>query len=251
MSMKYRLDRRACVGPYRRLGRIGACCRSPVVAPKQQSLDKVSYQTNWRAQAEHGGFYYAVANGILQEACIDADIRMGGPQQNPSQLLLGGRVDMIMSNSFEAIRYVEENLPFLCIGSNLPERPAGHHLAPRVGHDSLAALKGKPILVAQRRTSFWPFLKAKFGFTERADQALHLQTSRRSWPTSRPRSRGSSRPSLRHRAAGHQARGASDRRCRVRELQHERSTSPARWWKRRRMSCSVSSMRQPRGGRPT
>ena len=47
----------------------------------------------------------ALANGIYKKYGIDADIRMGGPQQNPSQLLLGGRVDMIMSNSFEAIRY--------------------------------------------------------------------------------------------------------------------------------------------------
>ena len=56
---------------------------------------------------------YAVANGIYKKYGIDADIRMGGPQQNPSQLLLGGRVDMIMSNSFEGINYAKEGLPFL------------------------------------------------------------------------------------------------------------------------------------------
>jgi NitT/TauT family transport system substrate-binding protein len=92
-----------------------------------QGLDKVSYQTNWRAQAEHGGFYYAVANGIYRKYGIEADIRMGGPQQNPSQLLLGGRVDMIMSNSFEAIRYAQVPVHRL----DLPEGPAGHHLPPR------------------------------------------------------------------------------------------------------------------------
>jgi NitT/TauT family transport system substrate-binding protein len=167
--MKYRLDRRAA------LGLIGGTSASVLIpmpgSPvRAQTLDKVSYQTNWRAQAEHGGFYFAVANGIYKKYGIEADIRMGGPQQNPSQLLLGGRVDMIMSNSFEAINYVKENIPFLCIGSIFQKDPQVLISHPGVGHDNLAALKGKPILVgAAGRTSYWPFLKAKFGYSE--DQA--------------------------------------------------------------------------------
>ncbi|MCA0320705.1 MAG: ABC transporter substrate-binding protein [Proteobacteria bacterium] len=132
-----------------------------------QGLDKVSYQTNWRAQAEHGGFYYAVAHGIYRKYGIDADIRMGGPQQNPSQLLLGGRVDMVMSNSFEAVRYVQENLPFLCIGSIFQKDPQVIICHPGVGNDSFPQLKGKTILVAAGgRTSYWPYLRARFGFTD-------------------------------------------------------------------------------------
>lgn len=132
-----------------------------------QGLDKVSYQTNWRAQAEQGGFYQAVAAGIYRKHGIDADIRMGGPQQNPSQLLLGGRVDMIMANSLEAIHYVQENLPFLCIASIFQKDPQVIICHPGVGHDRFEALKGKTILVgAQGRVSFWPYLKARFGFTD-------------------------------------------------------------------------------------
>jgi NitT/TauT family transport system substrate-binding protein len=103
------------------LGLIGGAAAASLAAPRRaaraQSLDKVSYQTNWRAQAEHGGFYLAATNGIYKKHGIDCDVRMGGPQQNPSQLLLGGAVDMIMSNSFEAINYAKENLPFLAIAS--------------------------------------------------------------------------------------------------------------------------------------
>jgi NitT/TauT family transport system substrate-binding protein len=167
--MKYRLNRRAALGV---LGGATASTLIPMPGSRvnAQTLDKVSYQTNWRAQAEHGGFYFAVANGIYKKYGIDADIRMGGPQQNPSQLLLGGRVDMIMSNSFEAINYVKENIPFLCIGSIFQKDPQVLISHPGVGHDNLAALKGKPILVgAAGRTSYWPFLKAKFGYAE--DQA--------------------------------------------------------------------------------
>ncbi|MGL4442709.1 MAG: ABC transporter substrate-binding protein [Alsobacter sp.] len=165
-SMKYRIDRRAALGL---LGGAGASALIPMTGSRvnAQTLDKVSYQTNWRAQAEHGGFYLAVANGIYKKYGIDADIRMGGPQQNPSQLLLGGRVDMIMSNSFEAINYARENLPFLCIAAIFQKDPQVIISHPGVGHDSFPDLKGKPILVgAGGRTSFWPFLKSKFGFTD-------------------------------------------------------------------------------------
>jgi NitT/TauT family transport system substrate-binding protein len=166
MMMKYRLNRRAALGL---LGGTTASMLIPVPGARvsAQTLDKVSYQTNWRAQAEHGGFYYALANGIYKKYGIDADIRMGGPQQNPSQLLLGGRVDMIMSNSFEAIRYVEQNLPFLCIASIFQKDPQVLICHRGVGNDSFEQLKGKPILVGGAgRTSYWPFLKAKFGYRD-------------------------------------------------------------------------------------
>ena len=162
-STKYRVNRRAA------LGLIGgsALVAVPGARVNAQTLDKISYQTNWRAEPEHGGFYLAVTNGIYRKYGIEADIRMGGPQQNPSQLLLGGRVDMTMSTSFEAINYVKENLPFLCIGTVFQKDPTVLISHPGVNHDNLADLKGAPILVgAEGRTSYWPFLKAKFGFAD-------------------------------------------------------------------------------------
>lgn len=165
MMQKYRLNRRAALGL---LGGGAAAALLPVGGRvNAQTLDKVSYQTDWRAQAEHGGFYYAQAAGIYKKYGLDADIRMGGPQMHPSQLLLGGKVDMVMSNSFEAINYVREKLPFLCIASIFQKDPQVLISHPGVGNDSLAALKGKPILIsAGGRTSFWPYLKSKYGYTD-------------------------------------------------------------------------------------
>ena len=168
-TMKYRINRRAA------LGLVGGTAASyliplPGARVNAQTLDKVSYQTNWRAQAEHGGFYLAVATGLYKQHGIECDLRPGGPQQNPSQLLLGGRVDMIMSNSFEGINYVKGNLPFLVIASIFQKDPQVIISHPNVGHDKLENLKGKPILIgAASHNSYWPFLKAKFGFTD--DQA--------------------------------------------------------------------------------
>ena len=163
----YRIDRRAALSGLGLSGLAAALVAAPGRRARAQTLDRVSYQTNWRAQAEHGGFYYAVVHGLYAKHGIACDLRMGGPQQNPSQLLLGGRVDMIMSSSAEAINYAREDLPFLCIASIFQKDPQVLISHPGVGHDSLPALKGKPILIgAAGRNGYWPFLRAKYGFSD-------------------------------------------------------------------------------------
>ncbi|UFN51121.1 ABC transporter substrate-binding protein [Roseomonas sp. OT10] len=161
--MRYRIERRALLSGAAGLALV------PVGAsrPRAQALDKVSFQTNWRAQAEHGGYYHAVANGLYRKHGIECDLRMGGPQQNPAQLLLAGRVDMIMSNGFQALSYAREGIPFLCIGAIMQKDPQILMAHPGVGNDSFPAMKGKPILIgASGRVTYWPFLRAKFGFTD-------------------------------------------------------------------------------------
>src|SRR3981081_4738940 len=119
---RYRLSRRAA------LGLIGAAGGSVLVklpgrTASAQPVDKVSYQTSWRAQAEHGGFYQAVAAGIYKKYGIDCDLRMGGPQVSVSQLLMGGRVDLGMSSGLEALNYAKEDLPFFCVASIFQKSP--------------------------------------------------------------------------------------------------------------------------------
>lgn len=132
-----------------------------------QALDKVSFQTNWRAQAEHGGYYQAVEAGIYRRHGIECDLRMGGPQQNPAQLLLAGRVDFIMSNGFLALNYVREGLPFLTIGAIMQKDPQVLMTHEGNGIDSFEDMKGRPMLIGDAgRITYWPFLQAKFGFTD-------------------------------------------------------------------------------------
>lgn len=132
-----------------------------------QSLDRVSFQTNWRAQAEHGGYYHAVASGLYRRAGLEVDLRMGGPQQNPAQLLLAGRVDMIMSNGFQALNYVREGLPFMTIGAIMQKDPQILMTHEGNGINSFEDMRGRPILVgASGRVTYWPFLRRRFGFTD-------------------------------------------------------------------------------------
>jgi NitT/TauT family transport system substrate-binding protein len=161
---RYRIERRALLG-----GGIGFALAAVPGArvPYAQQLDRVSFQTNWRAQAEHGGYYQAVAAGIYRRYGIECDLRMGGPQQNPAQLLLAGRVDMIMSNAFQALNYVRENLPFLCIASIMQKDPQVLMTHEGNGINRFEDMRGRPILIgAGGRVSYWPFLRQRFGFTD-------------------------------------------------------------------------------------
>jgi NitT/TauT family transport system substrate-binding protein len=132
-----------------------------------QSLDRVVFQTDWRAQAEHGGYYQAVAKGIYRKHGIECDLRQGGPQQNPAQMLVGGRADMIMSNPFQALNYARDNMPFLCIAAIFQKDPVILMTHEEAGIDSFEKMRGKPISIsAAGRVTHWPFLRSRFGFDD-------------------------------------------------------------------------------------
>ena len=130
-------------------------------------LDRVVFGTNWYAQAEHGGFYQAVAMGIYQAKGLDVIIKMGGPQVNGTQLLMGRVVDFFMGFGADAIKAVEVGIPKITVAAIFQKNPLVLIAHPGVGIKSLEDLKGKPIYVsAVANTTFWPFLKAKYGFSD-------------------------------------------------------------------------------------
>ena len=93
-------------------------------AARAQGLDKLTFGTNWKAQAEHGGYYQAVATGIYRKYDLDVAIRMGGPQINHPQLLASGVIDFNMgSNCFSALNYVKNNIPMVCVGTVFQKDP--------------------------------------------------------------------------------------------------------------------------------
>src|SRR5262245_65450690 len=89
-------------------------------AARAQGLDKLTFGTNWKAQAEHGGYYQAVATGIYRKYDLDVTIRMGGPQINHPQLLAAGVIDFNMgSNCFSELNYVKNKISMVCVGTDL------------------------------------------------------------------------------------------------------------------------------------
>mgnify|MGYP000396727830 FL=1 len=153
-----RLNRRAA------LGLVAGPLLMPLARPaRAQTRDRLVFQTDWRAQAEHGGYYQAIAAGLYAKAGIDCDLRQGGPSLNISQLLLNGRVDMTMSNSFEAFTYVREDAPFFTIASIFQKDPQvliGH---PDTGFRRFEDLKGRMLLIGSGgRVTYWPYLRQKY-----------------------------------------------------------------------------------------
>jgi NitT/TauT family transport system substrate-binding protein len=133
-----------------------------------QALDRVTFGTDWKAEAEHGGYYQAIATGLYQKRGIDLVLRQGGPQVNQSQLLAAGRIDFsIGSNSFIPLNLAKNGIPMVAVAALFQKDPAVLIAHKGVGNDSLAALKGKPIMVGgDTRVGWWLFLKAKFGYSD-------------------------------------------------------------------------------------
>jgi NitT/TauT family transport system substrate-binding protein len=140
-----------------------ALALSPAVA-----LDEVTFGTNWKAQAEHGGYYQPVAAGIYEKHGLKVTIRQGGPNVNHAQLLAAGRIDFNMGdNCFTALNYVKENVPVVVVGAVFQKDPAVLMAHPETGADRLADLKGRPVFISPAsRSGWWLWLQTAYGFTD-------------------------------------------------------------------------------------
>src|SRR5262245_6830636 len=86
----------------------GLLALTALLAPaRAETLDKISFGTNWVAEAEHGGFFQAVADGTYQKYGLDVTIVPGGPNTNNRILLTAGKLDFFMAantlQSFDAV----------------------------------------------------------------------------------------------------------------------------------------------------
>jgi NitT/TauT family transport system substrate-binding protein len=123
-----------------------------------QAPDKLVFATDWLAQAEHGGYYQAQAEGLYKKYNLDVTIRMGGPQVNGLQLLAVGQLDVVMGDALQVISAVEQKVPVTAIAATFQKNPTV--LIAHPGVAKLADLKGKPVAIsAAANTTFWPWLK--------------------------------------------------------------------------------------------
>jgi len=137
-----------------------------LAAAPAQAQDKFTYMTNWYAQAEHGGFYQALAEGIYKKHGLDVTIKMGGPQVNITQMMAAGQADCIMGSSdIQMMQVREGGVPVVTVAAYFQKDPQV-----LIAHEDVTKfeqLKGKTLLIgAQAQRGYWPWLKAKFGFTD-------------------------------------------------------------------------------------
>jgi NitT/TauT family transport system substrate-binding protein len=127
--------------------------------------EKLVFTTNWFAEAEHGGFYQALATGIYKKYGLDVTIKMGGPQVNSMQLLAAGQSDIIMGYDIQTMNSQEQGIPAVTVGVTFQKDPQG--MLTHEDVTSLDQIKTKTILIAgSAHTSYWPWLKTKYGLDD-------------------------------------------------------------------------------------
>jgi NitT/TauT family transport system substrate-binding protein len=133
-----------------------------------QALDKVSFGTNWLAEAEHGGFYQALADGTYRHYGLDVTIVPGGPNVNNRLLLPVGKLDFYMSaNSLQSFDAVAQNIPTLAVAAMFQKDPQVLMAHPDQGIDKFEDLKQLTLFVSKEGlASYFQWLKADFGFSE-------------------------------------------------------------------------------------
>ncbi|WP_038211924.1 ABC transporter substrate-binding protein [Xenophilus azovorans] len=131
-----------------------------------QAQEKFVYMTNWYAQAEHGGFYQAVATGIYKKYGLDVTVKMGGPQVNILQIMGAGQADCIMGSSdLQMLRARDNGLPVVTLAAMFQKDP--QVLIAHEDVKTMEDMKGKTILIAaSAQQGYWAWVKSKYGLTD-------------------------------------------------------------------------------------
>ncbi|GAA0759916.1 ABC transporter substrate-binding protein [Ideonella azotifigens] len=134
-----------------------------------QADDKVVFATNWKAQAAHGGFYQAVADGTYRKYGLEVEIRPGGPQVNNRPLLPAGKIDFLMTgNLLHSFDNVKSGVPVVTVASLFQKDPQALMAHPGQGYVKFEDLKNAPVawIAKDAQFSWWAWLKADYGFSD-------------------------------------------------------------------------------------
>ena len=137
-------------------------------AHAQQKLDKVSFGTNWVAEAEHGGFFQALADGTYKKYGLDVTIVPGGPNANNRILMTSGKIEFYMSaNTLQSFDAVSNNIPTLAVAAIFQKDPQVLLAHPESNVKKLEDLKPLTLFVSKEgMATYFQWLKSEYGFDE-------------------------------------------------------------------------------------
>ena len=137
-------------------------------AGAQTALDKVSFGTNWVAEAEHGGFFQALADGTYKKYGLDVTIVPGGPNDNNRMLLIAGKLDFFMAaNTLMSFDAAANNVPVVTIAAIFQKDPQVFLTHPESKVAKLEDLKPLTLFVSKEGiSSYFQWLKSEYGFSE-------------------------------------------------------------------------------------
>jgi NitT/TauT family transport system substrate-binding protein len=137
--------------------------------PTAIAADHVTFATNWKAQAAHGGFYQAVVDGTYARYGLDVTILQGGPSVNNRPLLPAGRIDFLMTgNLLHSFDNVRNGVPTVVVAAMFQKDPQALIAHPGQGYERFEALRSAPVVLIAKdgQFSWWQWLKAAHGFSD-------------------------------------------------------------------------------------
>jgi NitT/TauT family transport system substrate-binding protein len=146
-----------------------ACLAAFSPARAQATLDKVSFGTNWVPEAEHGGFFQAVADGTYKRYGLDVTIVPGGPNDNNRMLLISGKLDFFMAaNTLMSFDAVANKVPVVTVAAMFQKDPQVFLTHPESKVTKLEELKPLTLFVSKEGiSSYFQWLKSEYGFSEK------------------------------------------------------------------------------------
>ncbi len=132
------------------------------------ALDKVTFATNWLAEAEHGGFYQAKADGTYENYGLDVTILQGGPNANNRLLLAAGKIEFDLgANLIQAFDAAAQNIPIVAVAALFQKDPFVLLSHPGVGLDHIEDLpKATAFIGKDGFVSVYQWLKRAYGFKD-------------------------------------------------------------------------------------
>ena len=139
----------------------------PAFAESHKELTPVTFGTNWLPQAEHGGFYQAVANGDYAQCGLDVTIVPGGPQVNNRALLFAGKMDFYMGGDLlHAFAAAQEGIPTVAVAAMFQKHPQVIVAHPGKA-ETFEDLKDLELMISDTGfASFYRWMMGSYGFTE-------------------------------------------------------------------------------------
>ena len=146
-----------------------AALATALMGAQAEAAEPIIFGTDWKAQAEHGGFYQAAADGTYARYGLDVSIRPGGPQVNHSQLLAAGKVDFnIGGGNFIQLNFTQAQIPVVTVAAIFQKSPIVLMAHPGQGVATPADLRGRTLIVSNEgRLTYWRWLVANFGLEEK------------------------------------------------------------------------------------
>jgi NitT/TauT family transport system substrate-binding protein len=147
---------------------LGAAAAVALYATGAHSAERISFLMSWKAQAEQGGYYQALAKGYYAECGLDVVIRQGGPGIDTSQLLAGGAVEFALAPHIDAVLHMNiAGFPARAVMAAFQRSPQILMTHAGNGIERFEDMKDKPIMIsAGSRATYWPILRQKYGWSD-------------------------------------------------------------------------------------